>query len=100
MIVGVVVAFVLDSLDTGLRSIAEIESVIELPSLAIIPKARRTAADQAPNLTRCSAQHQRPDAAEVAVRRILPFPTNFASAFDHGTATEIYPLYQFDPVRG
>ncbi|RXH56009.1 GumC family protein [Granulicella sibirica] len=51
LIVGIVVAFVLDSLDTGLRSIAEIESVIELPSLAVIPKARRTAADQAANLS-------------------------------------------------
>ena len=51
LIVGVVVAFVMESLDTGLRSIAEIESVIELPSLAIIPKSRRTAADTAPNLS-------------------------------------------------
>ena len=51
LILGVVLAFVLESLDTGLRSIAEIESVIELPSLAIIPKARRTTAEQVGNLT-------------------------------------------------
>jgi len=51
MVLGVVVAFVMESLDTGLRSIAEIESVIELPSLAIIPKARRTTAEQVGNLT-------------------------------------------------
>lgn len=51
LILGVVVAFVLESLDTGLRSIAEIENLIELPSLAIIPKVRRTQADQAPNLS-------------------------------------------------
>jgi succinoglycan biosynthesis transport protein ExoP len=51
LVLGVVLAFVLESLDTGLRSIAEIESVIELPSLAIIPKARRTTAEQVDNLT-------------------------------------------------
>jgi succinoglycan biosynthesis transport protein ExoP len=51
LIVGVVVAFLLESLDTGLRSIAEIENVIELPSLAIIPKARRTPPEQTANLT-------------------------------------------------
>jgi len=42
---GIVVAFVMESLDTGLRSIAEIESVTELPSLAIIPRARRSTAE-------------------------------------------------------
>ncbi len=34
-------AFLLENLDTGLRSVAEVESVIELPSLAIIPRFRR-----------------------------------------------------------
>jgi capsular exopolysaccharide synthesis family protein len=44
---GIVVAFLMESLDTGLRSIAEIESITELPSLAIIPRARRSSVDQA-----------------------------------------------------
>jgi succinoglycan biosynthesis transport protein ExoP len=48
---GIVTAFLMESLDTGLRSIAEIESITELPSLAIIPRARRTSADQAGTLT-------------------------------------------------
>ena len=48
---GIVVAFVLESLDTGLRSIAEIESITELPSLAIIPRARRPSADQSSSLS-------------------------------------------------
>src|SRR5260370_16509390 len=48
---GIVVAFLMESLDTGLRSIAEIESITELPSLAIIPRARRSSADQAGTLT-------------------------------------------------
>ncbi|WP_158792714.1 polysaccharide biosynthesis tyrosine autokinase [Granulicella sp. L60] len=47
LIGGIVVAFVMESLDTGLRSIAEIESITELPSLAIIPRARRSSVDQA-----------------------------------------------------
>jgi polysaccharide biosynthesis transport protein len=51
IIAGIVIAFLMESLDTGLRSIAEIESITELPSLAIIPRARRTSADQAETLT-------------------------------------------------
>jgi len=51
LLAGIVVAFLMESLDTGLRSIAEIESITELPSLAIIPRARRTSADQAGTLT-------------------------------------------------
>lgn len=51
VLAGIVLAFLLESLDTGLRSIAEIESITELPSLAIIPRARRSSADQAGTLT-------------------------------------------------
>jgi capsular exopolysaccharide synthesis family protein len=51
VLAGIVVAFLMESLDTGLRSIAEIESITELPSLAIIPRARRSSADQAGTLT-------------------------------------------------
>jgi succinoglycan biosynthesis transport protein ExoP len=51
ILAGIVMAFIMESLDTGLRSIAEIESVTELPSLAIIPRARRSSADQAGTLT-------------------------------------------------
>ncbi len=45
-IFGVILAFILDSLDTGLRSVSEIESVSGLPSLALVPRARRSVADQ------------------------------------------------------
>jgi len=48
---GIVVAFLMESLDTGLRTISEIESVTELPSLAIIPRARRSTAEEAANLS-------------------------------------------------
>jgi polysaccharide biosynthesis transport protein len=48
---GIIIAFLLESLDTGMRSIAEIESITELPSLAIVPRARRTSAEQASTLT-------------------------------------------------
>lgn len=43
---GVVIAFVLESLDTGLQNIQEIESVMMMPSLAIVPRAKRTSAEQ------------------------------------------------------
>lgn len=48
---GIVVAFLMESLDTGLRSIAEIENITELPSLAIVPRARRSSAEEAANLS-------------------------------------------------
>ena len=51
LLLGIVAAFVLESLDTGLRSIAEIESITELPSLAVIPRARRSSVDQAATMT-------------------------------------------------
>jgi succinoglycan biosynthesis transport protein ExoP len=51
LLAGVVLAFLLESLDTGLRSIAEIESITELPSLAVIPRGRRSSADQATTMS-------------------------------------------------
>jgi capsular exopolysaccharide synthesis family protein len=43
---GIIVAFVMESLDTGLRGVAEIESITELPSLAVVPRARRVSTDE------------------------------------------------------
>jgi succinoglycan biosynthesis transport protein ExoP len=51
LIAGIICAFLMESLDTGLRSVAEIESITELPSLAIIPRARRSSVDQAGMMT-------------------------------------------------
>ncbi len=51
LLAGIVGAFLMESLDTGLRSIAEIESITELPSLAIIPRARKSSVDQAATLS-------------------------------------------------
>jgi capsular exopolysaccharide synthesis family protein len=48
---GVIIAFLMESLDTGMRSVAEIENITELPSLAIVPRGRRTSAEQASTLT-------------------------------------------------
>jgi len=42
LVAGLILAFILDSLDTGLRSVAEIEAVSGLPSLALIPRTRRS----------------------------------------------------------
>lgn len=38
---GIALAFLLDSLDTSLRSVHDIETISELPSLAVIPRARK-----------------------------------------------------------
>ena len=46
LVLGGVLAFILEALDTGLRSVAEIETVTELPSLAIVPRARRASPEQ------------------------------------------------------
>ncbi|QHS51221.1 polysaccharide biosynthesis tyrosine autokinase [Edaphobacter sp. 12200R-103] len=42
-IAGVMMAFLLESLDTGLQSVADVEAFLELPSLAIIPRFKRSA---------------------------------------------------------
>lgn len=39
---GIMMAFLLESLDTGLRNVAEVEGLLELPSLAIIPRFKRS----------------------------------------------------------
>ena len=41
--IALILAFILESLDTSLSSVAEIEEISGLPSLALIPKARRPA---------------------------------------------------------
>jgi len=43
---GIVIAFIMDGLDTGLHNIHEIESVMSMPSLAIIPQAKRASVEQ------------------------------------------------------
>lgn len=42
---GVILAFLLESLDTGLKSIADIETLTQLPSLAIVPRVKRGAGE-------------------------------------------------------
>jgi capsular exopolysaccharide synthesis family protein len=51
LVAGLALAFLLETLDTGLRSIAEIESVTELPSLAIVPRAKRPTPEQLSSMT-------------------------------------------------
>jgi len=51
LVAGLGLAFLLESLDTGLRSIAEIESVTELPSLAIVPRSKRATPEQLATMT-------------------------------------------------
>ena len=43
---GIVIVFILEALDTGLHNIQEIETVMGMPSLAIIPQSKRTSAEQ------------------------------------------------------
>jgi capsular exopolysaccharide synthesis family protein len=44
---GIVLAFIVENLDTGLRSVQEMEAVMGMPSLAVIPRARRPGVEQA-----------------------------------------------------
>jgi polysaccharide biosynthesis transport protein len=43
---GIVLAFLIESLDTGLHNVQEIETVMEMPSLAVVPRAKRVSAEQ------------------------------------------------------
>ncbi|AEU36213.1 GumC family protein [Granulicella mallensis] len=45
IVLGAILGFILESLDTNLHSVAEIEAVSGLHSLALIPRARRTGID-------------------------------------------------------
>jgi len=51
LMAGVLLAFLLESLDTGISSITDIESVAQLPSLAIIPRIKRAPSDAAATLS-------------------------------------------------
>ena len=47
LLVGLVLAFVVDALDSGIQTMAEVESLTGLPSLALVPRLRRTSAETA-----------------------------------------------------
>ena len=49
LMAGVLLAFLLESLDTGLSSIGDIEGVTQLPSLAIVPRIKRGPGDGTAN---------------------------------------------------
>jgi succinoglycan biosynthesis transport protein ExoP len=51
LLLGIILAFLLENLDTGLRSIAEIEALTQLPSLAIVPRMKRSSTESNPALT-------------------------------------------------
>ncbi len=53
---GVALAFFFDSLDTSLRSVHDIETISELPSLAVIPRARKVLPRSIAEDTRSAAQ--------------------------------------------
>jgi len=44
---GIVITFIVEGLDTGLHNIQQIESMMELPSLAVVPKSKRSSPEQA-----------------------------------------------------
>jgi capsular exopolysaccharide synthesis family protein len=43
---GIVIVFIIEGLDTALHNILEIETALDMPSLAIIPQAKRVSAEQ------------------------------------------------------
>jgi succinoglycan biosynthesis transport protein ExoP len=48
---AIVIAFILESLDTSMHSIQEIEGLMEMPSLAVIPKSKRASAEQTASMS-------------------------------------------------
>jgi capsular exopolysaccharide synthesis family protein len=48
---GIVIVFIIESLDTSLDNIQEIEAVMGMPSLAIIPRAKRSSTEQTAQLS-------------------------------------------------
>ncbi len=99
LIGGIVVSFLLEALDTGLRSISEIESITELPSLAVIPRARRSSADEASSLS----------TAQRNISILTQSKSQFAESFrslrtslllsNTGTSAQVHPLHQCYAIR-
>jgi len=48
---GVVIAFIVESLDTGLHSVQQLEAVMHMPSLAVIPRVKRPLSEQAATMS-------------------------------------------------
>ena len=48
LIGGLVVAFILEALDTGIRSVTDLEQITQLPSLSVIPRVRRAGPESGP----------------------------------------------------
>ncbi len=71
LIAGIVFAFLLESLDTGLRSVAEVESMLQLPSLAVIPRIRRIGGDAGGSLS----------AAQTNIGVLVTSKSQFSEAF-------------------
>ena len=73
LVIGVILAFLLESLDTGLRNVAEIEAVTGLASLALIPRARRSS---------CRPSHCSTPLAQRNLAMVLGNPkSQFAESF-------------------
>lgn len=51
LVIGIGIAFTMESLDNGIRSVAEVEQITRLPSLAVIPRVRRLTTDGSGALT-------------------------------------------------
>ena len=48
---GIVISFIVESLDTSLHNIHELESMMQMPSLAVIPRARRPSVEQVASMS-------------------------------------------------
>lgn len=51
ILAGIVIVFIVDSLDTGLHSVPEMETLMQMPSLAVIPKSKRSSAEAAASMS-------------------------------------------------
>ena len=47
LVIGFVLAFTFESLDVGIRGVAELEHITQLPSLGVIPRIKRAAPEEA-----------------------------------------------------
>ncbi len=90
LLAGIVVAFLMESLDTGLRSIAEIESITELAVTGHHSASAQIVGGSGRDPHHGTTKYRYSDPAEVAVCRSVPFPANLAAALQYRPSAEVH----------
>ncbi len=100
ILIGIITAFLLESLDTGLRSIAEIEAITQLPSLAIVPRTKRGSIDQNERFSTAQRNIAVLTAPKSQFAESLRSLRTSLAALHHRPPPQVHPLHQLHSRGG